>query len=120
MAAQIVTEPEAPSASKAPKRTCLEPHCNELAAFVCSGSILGKEIGCNQNFCWKDKGELSIFFFQKLQLDDDDMFNDKKEALCKYCVDEANTRARCGYGIPIAILSIISIFSIIFSVFGIL
>lgn len=48
-------------------------------------------------------------------MNDEDIFSEK-DMLCQYHVDDANTRARCVYGVPFFIMTLISIFAFFYSI----
>ena len=98
---------------------CVFHGCKNISPFTCKLSVFGKEFGCGQHFCTEHKGEISMLIFEKFTINDDDIFKER-ESVCYQHVEDANRRAKFFFGIPTAILTVFAIFSLVFSIFGII
>ena len=60
---------------------CYSPGCLQPAPFICRATVLGKEFGCGERHCTDHMGKFGLLFFQKVQFNDEDVFEDD-ETLC--------------------------------------
>ena len=68
--------------------------------------------------CQQHKGKFGLLFFQKVQFNEEDVFNND-ETLCLDHIEAANSRAKCVFGIPFVCLIILAVICTIISILGI-
>ena len=103
---------------KGRRHKCYWHGCQNISPFVCQASVFGKAFGCGERFCLEHKGQFGMLFFQKVQFNDEDVF-EEEETLCWDHIDDANSRTRWIFGVPFVILVLASVICLIFSIFGI-